>query len=594
MEAPRNNPPIAGNAATASCLVKGKEKKEKGSIPSAVKIFSTSCPERQNFKKKKIKTRSISDSFIGKSESFIGLIHRVLKTKNDSTEMDEIHGYKDSKPMEEIKKSHCSVEELRRTFVQPSADGNFLTKNAERSPPDTAESVARKRVKLVKGHSEKDVKDLKASVVNPINEKRHRDRVNAHHERIIEVPVKGLGAVPRKAERHLRTQIFNQLAMIKLINPQSENLDDIEMKLEKTLNKAMLGSLTFRDPEPTSEKTIDPHFLQLQKQSLKCPNPMLGGSFVNNYPSCMSKAQINCDAFHAELHPDYNFSVVADGCGWGLYSREAAQRATTAATDYINQKLGSICEVIGARILAIILVRSLAAAHEEIMKGKNEALEVGNTTINICLTFLNREGKRYVMTAGVGDCKGYLAVKDEKGIFEVREIAASDRLDFDAKDPGGRLGPCLVGNSIDPDLRNLSILCMTIPEKEYIIFNLTDGVYDNLNPEQLGKEPYEINSKLDSQTKWIDLPSEERLNLCKQSQNAILKELIGEAVALPGCSLTSICRKITSYCHDVTSNGRNAMKDISYKESSDRKTNPGKMDHCSVVAFSNFKFPEKK
>ena len=49
------------------------------------------------------------------------------------------------------------------------------------------------------------------------------------------------------------------------------------------------------------------------------------------------------------------------------------------------------------------------------------------------------------------------------------------------RDPGGRLGP-YIGPKGGPDLRNLGLF-MTLCEQDSLVFILSDGVHDNLDPE---------------------------------------------------------------------------------------------------------------
>ncbi len=62
----------------------------------------------------------------------------------------------------------------------------------------------------------------------------------------------------------------------------------------------------------------------------------------------------------------------------------------------------------------------------------------------------------------------------------------------DVTDPGGRLGPTngCPGDQ-EPDLRNLA-LHLTACEDGDIVFILTDGVYDNFDPELRGLTPRDL------------------------------------------------------------------------------------------------------
>jgi serine/threonine protein phosphatase PrpC len=438
----------------------------------------------------------------------------------------------------------------------------------------------------------------------------------------------GLPENMRKARSSLQTMAFHQLKMEHLIVPGSENLETIEVNL-KNAKQPLLGALTFQDPvkdfQPyTNFKPgrIDSAFLELQKrsQSVTVDSERMGGAFINNYPK-EQNAYVNCDAFHLEEYSDHVFSIMADGCSWGNSSREAAQRAVAAVTQYINEALENPIEPIkNAQMLACILIRSLAMAHEMIVYDKQEPFEAGTTTINICLAFATPEGKKYLMVAGVGDCKTFIATKHVEKGYQVQEVIAAKREGSDAKDPGGRLGPYV--ESIHPDLRNLSVTCLALPkEDDCIIFNMTDGVHDNLNPEQLGKNPYEccphttikwsdivpekrlgiaigneknqrsnclihpedkLEESLFQTIGWLDLLPEKRFEIISAYQDQLLTSLVNK---VESHDLMAICESITAYCHQVTGPSREYMEKTKKAEPKDKKAYPGKMDHCTVTAF---------
>lgn len=437
----------------------------------------------------------------------------------------------------------------------------------------------------------------------------------------------GLPENMRKAHPSLQTKVFHQLNIEQLIAPSSEKLETIEVNL-KNAKQPLIGALTFQDPSKDFKPytdfkpgTQDPSFLELQKksQSMTVDSRKMGGSFVNNYPK-EQNSYINCDAFHVEEYPHHMISIMADGCGWGNTSREAAQRAVAAATQYINEALENPVEPVkDAQMLACILIRSLAMAHELIVHDKQAAFEAGTTTINICFAFTSLEGKKYLMVVGVGDCKTFIATETLGKCYRVQEVTAAKREGFDAKDPGGRLGPYV--QNINPDLRNLSVTCLALPEdSDCIIFNMTDGVHDNLDPEQLGKDPHECCSNT---IKWSDIKPEKRVGIAHRNekgqrsgcsihpddeleksmvqsiqwsellpqkhseivsayQHQLLTSLINKGES---DHLMAMCESITAYCHQVTSSCREYMEQTGKKQPNDKKSFPGKMDHCTVAAF---------
>jgi serine/threonine protein phosphatase PrpC len=404
-------------------------------------------------------------------------------------------------------------------------------------------------------------------------------------------PSGALGVVNHRAFPCLQTQAFHKLKLEQLVS--AYKLEDIVLSLSNPASlvleaKTLRDSITQKTPSSRDKSQSDVILPLLSVQVEREQGQLLGGAFVNNYPTSTVGAQINCDFFHGELHPDYMFSLIADGCNWGTAVRLAAQRAVVAATQFINQMLTHSSQPVKtAENLAWVLVQAMAMAHEAIVSGYRDAYGVGTTTLNICFVFMTPEGKKYLMVAGVGDCKVLLATQTVNDQYTVSQVECSKRLNFKATDPGGRLGPYVGTDYIDPDLRNLSITFIPLPEEKSIIFNMTDGVHDNLQPEMLGKEPSDLDTALPSSTKWSDLIPEKRQEMAIRYQNALLERIINDAVTKkPDASLDNICESITDYCHQVTAYGRNFMETNPHKnEPSDKKLNPGKMDHCSIVAL---------
>lgn len=96
---------------------------------------------------------------------------------------------------------------------------------------------------------------------------------------------------------------------------------------------------------------------------------------------------------------------------------------------------------------------------------------------------------------------------------------------YDARDPGGRLGP-YVGDG-EPDLRNLFLYfrqCEVCVDYGYrihffqendVILIISDGVHDNLDPQTLGKFPADAGPEYAKYKDWKDFPSESELERAK-------------------------------------------------------------------------------
>lgn len=387
-----------------------------------------------------------------------------------------------------------------------------------------------------------------------------------------------LDAAQKLASPHLRTTAFDQLSLEQLIVAAPQPLEEILLDKEQ-FQQTLKGVATFQD---AGEFDLAFKVLQQLGQQIEHRSHGVGGSSINNYPGDIPLAQVNCDAYHAEDYGLYAFSLIADGCGWGTKSRQAAQRAIAGATLYIKQVLSQSAPT-NAQELAGLLLRSVAVAHETILKDKQDAKEVGTTTLNICFRFTAENEQKYLLTVGVGDAKVFVAAKNQEEEWETKEVASGRLSNQDIRDPGGRLGPYVGPGRIDPDLKNLRIICCLIPYDCFIL-NMTDGAHDNLQPEQAGLKPQDIDENfLDK--KWKDLKPEEKEELEDRYQQNYLTSLVNKAVHSGNTHLNEICTHLTKYCHDLTHPIRSFMQNNpKEREPDDKKEYPGKMDHCTVVA----------
>jgi len=98
----------------------------------------------------------------------------------------------------------------------------------------------------------------------------------------------------------------------------------------------------------------------------------------------------------------------------------------------------------------------------------------------------------------VGDCKAF---HYNATTGKVEEVTDSGRQNAsDASDPGGRLGPQLDEDA--PDLRNLRLFWKICSPSD-LIFVTSDGVYDNLDPQQQGLDPEDLG--LSQYESWDDI-----------------------------------------------------------------------------------------
>ncbi|KAL6045894.1 TipA [Balamuthia mandrillaris] len=92
--------------------------------------------------------------------------------------------------------------------------------------------------------------------------------------------------------------------------------------------------------------------------------------------------------------------------------------------------------------------------------------------------------------ATVGDCKAFHYSQKNK---EIIDVTHNNRLNqVDATDPGGRLGPYRgYAGDKEPDLRNLGLYFVPCQQDD-VIFLVSDGIYDNFDPQHHGLLPVDL------------------------------------------------------------------------------------------------------
>lgn len=195
-----------------------------------------------------------------------------------------------------------------------------------------------------------------------------------------------------------------------------------------------------------------------------------------------------CDTYSFEAFDSKNvIFAVADGCNWGPKPLEAARIASTVFQDYMKSKLPRIDSV---RKAGKCLVKAFMQAHTRILqaplkRGINDIWETGTTTLlgGVILKLEDHASPYIFVSASVGDCKAF-HISEKTG--KVTDITRGNRPPAsvtNVNDPGGRLGP-YVGKDGSADLRNLGIFTSLCYEGD-IVMICSDGVYDNLDPQQL-------------------------------------------------------------------------------------------------------------
>ena len=113
--------------------------------------------------------------------------------------------------------------------------------------------------------------------------------------------------------------------------------------------------------------------------------------------------------------------------------------------------------------------------------------------------------KRWVVVlASIGDCKVFHWHCSTGAVSEITE--GNRHNSRDARDCGGRLGPAENGGM--PDTRNFS-LHTAVCEESDLLFFVSDGVHDNLDPEHLGFMPHEILGDIYPQCQDLGITAED-------------------------------------------------------------------------------------
>jgi len=181
--------------------------------------------------------------------------------------------------------------------------------------------------------------------------------------------------------------------------------------------------------------------------------------------------------------------------------------------------------------------------------------------------------------AGVGDCKAYAFSQRKRSVtdFTSRSRAKSAN---DASDPGGRLGP--YDEYGQPDLRNIDCCVIEVQEGD-LIFILSDGVHDNLDPETLGKSPSDVGLTIPD---WEDGFCEEihlaKIRFAEEFVAKMICEGIEEEEVV---SSEHVVQILVEHAKKTTETARDWLEENDRRLPKDYQRFPGKMDHTSCVCF---------
>jgi serine/threonine protein phosphatase PrpC len=301
----------------------------------------------------------------------------------------------------------------------------------------------------------------------------------------------------------------------------------------------------------------------------------MSGQSISTYPMTMTQGQKLvrdgdpiCDSYVAQLYNSSTILCLTDGCGWGIRPRDASMTASNTFTEHIHKRLS---EVKDSHAIAKVLFHGLVEAHYKVISGNDDA---GTTTIlgGVILPIGEQDGLSLFIFISVGDCKAYWRKASTGKVVDLSVRISA----FDAKDPGGRIGPYNPDKM--PDLRNLKIdFC--ICEAGDIIILVSDGVSDNFDPQHNGLMPLDLGMP---KSDWKNVQNKEYALKCKSQWSCVkIAQLINTVEVSP----ESIVRVLLDYCVALTKSSRDFLQNVrGEKLPSDYVKYPGKMDHTTCLA----------
>jgi len=331
-----------------------------------------------------------------------------------------------------------------------------------------------------------------------------------------------------------------------------------------------------------------------------------------------------CDAFCFDIIGQGRaFISVADGCNWGPKPLEAARIATTTFQESARKNCSKFTTV---RETGRLLLRSFMDAHTKILeaplgRGINDIWETGTTTLcgGVLLELEDEDAKKagtpYVfIVASIGDCKAFYCSAQTGQVTDITTGTRPPSAITNVNDPGGRLGP-YVGKEGSADLRNLSVFSQLCHAGDILLL-VSDGVYDNLDPQQLGVSVEEAKLEFPS---WeqADANAAERAkdNYRTQLIARKIRELAsgdgaasdsdeedkkgkkkkkkgeGSKVDLNSIDLQALSHNLLHHSKAVTKYSRKWMQEhptARMPDARSKKRDPsmlGKMDHTTCLAF---------
>eukprot|EP01117_Protostelium_nocturnum_P011776 TRINITY_DN4293_c0_g1_i1.p1 TRINITY_DN4293_c0_g1~~TRINITY_DN4293_c0_g1_i1.p1 ORF type:complete len:701 (-),score=272.63 TRINITY_DN4293_c0_g1_i1:86-2188(-) len=289
------------------------------------------------------------------------------------------------------------------------------------------------------------------------------------------------------------------------------------------------------------------------------------------------------DRFCASLMSNGTIASLADGCGWGVGSRDAAEIASYSFVDYIKTHSKDINS---PKMGGKMALRAFQHAQKMITKDATEEtmFSVGTTAIMGALVLPLQTPEKnsdwILVCATVGDCK---VLRWDAANQEIQDLVPESRVELDIRDPGGRLGPYIEGEA---DLRNLETFSVLCNEGDLILM-MSDGVHDNYDPEYNGIRPSDL--KLTSpDNSWKNVKDDKSV-VSKTKADWMLLAMKGcviEALETGMNTPKNLADIMIQHSLDITKASREYMEVEQKATPPDPIAYPGKMDHASILVIT--------
>ena len=192
----------------------------------------------------------------------------------------------------------------------------------------------------------------------------------------------------------------------------------------------------------------------------------------------------------------------------------------------------------------------------------------------------DRDTPQHIQSAFVfgslGDCKAFLFNPTKK---LTRDLTQDNRgLSLSPTDCGGRLGPYVDGSQ--PDLRNFMLHFQECEEGDLLLI-VSDGVHDNLDPQQLGLSPKDLALP---QNDWSEMDADvSELHRCRYRERRLNDLILSVGEPYEPQHVVPV---ILKHCLDTNHAAAEWMKaNVGKRLPFDYSKYPGKMDHTSCLCF---------